>query len=309
MRIGITVLPDLPWTEASRRWRACEELGFDHAWTYDHLVWGGLPDRPWGGATPVLAAAAAVTSTIRLGTLVASPNFRHPYQLFRDAQALEEISGGRFVLGLGAGGNLDAEVLGGPAPALGDRVARFFEMVEVLRRLRSEDHVDHAGRFFATQDARTVGGLARTPYLVAANGPRSVRFAAAAGDGWVTTGPSGPVGLEEWFAGLARSAAQFDEALEAAGRDPGPVWRAVNVDATPHLSGPSGSAPTRFALSSVDFFTEMVGRCAELGFTDVITHWPRAQTAYVGSERVLEQVAADVLPRWRDSAPPADRRG
>ena len=108
MRFGLTLLTDLPWAVARPRWQATEEMGFDHAWTYDHLVWGGLPESPWTTATPVLGAAAQVTSRIGLGTLVVSPNFRHPYLLFRDAQALEDLSDGRFLLGVGTGGNLDA---------------------------------------------------------------------------------------------------------------------------------------------------------------------------------------------------------
>ena len=56
MRFGITILTDLSWAEAAPRWRGAEELGFDHAWTYDHLVWSGLAGAPWRGATPVLAA-------------------------------------------------------------------------------------------------------------------------------------------------------------------------------------------------------------------------------------------------------------
>ncbi|WP_122815948.1 LLM class flavin-dependent oxidoreductase [Nocardioides pantholopis] len=295
MRFGLTLLPDVPWAEASRRWTATEELGFDHAWTYDHLVWGGLPDRPWGGATPVLAAAAAVTSRIRLGTLVAAPNFRHPYQLFRDAQALEDISGGRFVLGLGVGGNVDAQVLGGDPLTVRERVDRFQEFVGLLDRLRTEDHVSGSGRWFGTEDARTVGGLARTPYLIAANGPRSLRFAARAGDAWVTTGPADADSLDAWCAGLAAAAATFGEALVEAGRDPAAVPRAVITDATPHLSGTG-----RYALASVGFFEEVAGRVGELGFTDLITHWPRTDTAYVGTEAVLETVARDVLPRLRD---------
>src|SRR5690348_2839447 len=74
MRFGITILPEHRWREAAPRWRRAEELGFDHAWTYDHLVWAGLPDSPWFGALPTLTAAATVTTRIQLGTFVSSPN-------------------------------------------------------------------------------------------------------------------------------------------------------------------------------------------------------------------------------------------
>ncbi|WP_137293091.1 LLM class flavin-dependent oxidoreductase [Nocardioides dongxiaopingii] len=288
MRFGITLLTDLPWAEARPRWSAVEEMGFDHAWTYDHLVWGGLPDAPWTSSTPVLGAAAQVTSRIGLGTLVASPNFRHPYLLFRDAQALEDLSDGRFLLGVGTGGNLDAEVLGDAPLSVGERVERFQELVRLLLDLRDGDHVTSRGRWFSTAGARTLPPLRRTPLLVAANGPRSLRFAAAVGDGWVTTG--GPADtVDEWFSGLATAVATYDEALTAAGR--GPCPRYLLTDAAPQLGGAG-----RFALTSPEFFAELAGRAAELGFTDLITHWPRPESPYEGSVDVLERVAADVLP-------------
>ena len=285
MRIGITVLTDLPWREAAPRWRAAEEMGFAHAWTYDHLVWGGLPDAPWRAATPVLGAVAATTSQIGLGTLVASPNFRHPYQLLREAQALEDVSDGRFLLGLGTGGDLDSRLLAQPELTVRERVDRFQEDVDLLLRLRAEDHVDADGRWFSVRDARTLPPLARTPLLVAGNGPRSVRYAARVGDGWVTTGPPADTG-EEWVAGLAAASRVLDEELE--GRE---LPRYVLLDSAGTLFGGDG----RTSLSSVEFFTDLVGRVGELGFTDAITHWPRPEPPYAASERVLEQVAA-LLP-------------
>src|SRR6185312_13272512 len=115
MRVGIIILPDQRWSEASRRWRLAEEYGFDSAWTYDHLGWRDLVDGPWFDAVPVLTAAALATSRIRLGTMVASPNFRHPVHFAREVIALDDIAGGRLTLGLGAGGlGFDAAVLGRP---------------------------------------------------------------------------------------------------------------------------------------------------------------------------------------------------
>lgn len=291
MRFGITLLTDQTWREAAPRWRAAEELGFDHAWTYDHLVWGGLAGAPWRGATPVLAAAAGVTSTIRLGTLVSAPNFRHPYQLFRDAQALEDVSDGRFVLGVGAGGDIDSAVLGLTFTRR-ERSDRFEEFVRTLVALREGDHVGFDGVQLTTVDARTAPGLPRTPLLVAANGPRAIRTAVALGDAWVTTGPWG-VSTEEWVRGVAASVAQLDDALAAAGR--GSIDRHLLLDATPSAGLPEG----RTALASPEFFEDLVGRASELGFTDLTCHWPRAEQPYAASDAVLERVAADVLPRWR----------
>lgn len=285
MRIGITLLTDLAWSEAAPRWRAAEDMGFAHAWTYDHLVWGGLPDSPWRAGIPVLAAAAASTSRIGLGTLVASPNLRHPYQLFREAQALEDVSDGRFLLGLGTGGDLDAGVLGTPPLSVRERVDRFQEDVDLLVRLRDDDHVTAQGRWFSVAGARTLPGLSRTPLLVAGNGPRSVRYAARVGDGWVTTGPRAD-SVDEWIDGLRDSSRVLDEALE--GRS---LPRYVLLDSAGTLHG----GPGRTSLSSAGFFTDLVGRVGEIGFTDAVTHWPRPDAPYAASESVLEEVAA-LLP-------------
>lgn len=115
MRFGIVILPEHRWSDAERRWRRAEELGFDHAWTYDHIGWRDLVDGPWFDAVPTLTAAALVTSRIRLGTHVASANFRHPVPFARQVTALDDISRGRFILGVGAGGaGFDSTVLAQP---------------------------------------------------------------------------------------------------------------------------------------------------------------------------------------------------
>src|SRR5450756_907099 len=99
MRIGIILLPQDPWPVARRRWQQAEAYGFDHAWTYDHLAWRSLADEPWLATVPLLAAAAAVTERIPLGTWVASPNFRHPVPFAKDVMGLDDVSGGRLLLG------------------------------------------------------------------------------------------------------------------------------------------------------------------------------------------------------------------
>ena len=280
MRVGITILPEHPWTEAAALWRRAEEYGFDHAWTYDHLVWGGLQDSPWFGALPTLTAAATVTSRIRLGTFVSSPNYRHPYTFLRDLLAVDDISGGRLVCGLGTGGDLDSRILGDDRP-LKERVDRFHEFVELLDRLFREDHVDHQGAHFTTTGARTLPGAVqrpRVPFVVAANGPRSLRLAARLGQGWVTYGRGGDT-LEQWWSGVGALCALLDEAEAAAGRST-PLDRYLSLDGSP-----------QFSLESADVFEDMVGRAGVLGFSDVVTHWPRPGAPYAGTEAVLEEVA------------------
>jgi alkanesulfonate monooxygenase SsuD/methylene tetrahydromethanopterin reductase-like flavin-dependent oxidoreductase (luciferase family) len=290
MRFGLTILPEHRWVQAAPLWRRAEALGFDHAWTYDHLVWGGLPDSPWYGTTPTLTAAAMVTSTIRLGTFVTSPNYRHPVTFMRDLLALDDISGGRVICGIGVGGDIDSALLGGQQLTPRQRVDRLQEFTELLDRLLTTDHVTYVGTYFSAVDARTLPGPVqhpRLPFVMAANGPRSLRIAVQFGAGWVTTGPKVET-MQQWWAALATLCRQLDDKLGEAGRDTATFDRYLNLDSSPC-----------FSLSSLGTFEEMAGRAGQLGFTDVITHWPRPDGPYAGDVRVLESVASDVIPQFR----------
>ncbi|MGO3325078.1 LLM class flavin-dependent oxidoreductase [Gordonia sp. (in: high G+C Gram-positive bacteria)] len=277
MRYGICILPDMPWRTTRPLWRRAEEMGFHHAWTYDHLVWGGLPDSQWFSCMPTLTAAAAVTSRIGLGTYVASPNFRHPAAFAREIQTVADISERRLLVGLGVGGSPDSGILGQPELPVRRRVDRFQEFVGVLDRTLRDDHVTVDGDFFATRDMRLVGGEVRSqvPLILAGNGPRSVRFAARNGDGWVTTGSAADT-LDSWFADVA---ANHDLLVEtAAGRS---IDTYLSLDFAP-------VSP----LASVGAFDDLVGRATAVGFSDVIVHWPREDAPYRGDVTVLEEVAS-----------------
>ncbi|MET4640129.1 LLM class flavin-dependent oxidoreductase [Mycetocola sp. 2940] len=295
MRCGITILPQDHWPQARRKWTAAEEYGFDSAWTYDHLSWRSLADEPWHATIPTLTAAALSTSTIRLGAIVASPNFRHPVPFAKEIATLDDIAGGRLLLGIGAGGTgFDAFVLGQPeytAKERQDRFAEFVSGMDLLLRheLPASGGVSFDGDWFTAVNARMVGAPAqhpRVPFVVAANGPKGMRVAAEYGQGWVTTGQDGAVG-EEWWDSVAEISRRFDDAAISVGTDPLSVDRYLMID--------SGGS---YALESIGRFDEAVGRAADLGFTDVITHWPRADGVYAGSEDILADVAAR-LPALR----------
>lgn len=288
VRVGIVILPEDRWWAAEPKWRAAEEYGFAHAWTYDHLGWRDLVDGPWFSAVPVLTAAAMVTSKIRLGTFVANPNFRHPVPFARELITLDDVSDGRFLLGLGAGGGgYDTTVLGATPLAPGARTARFGEFVELLDRVLIQERTTWRGEHFAAEDARSAPGCVqrpRLPFLVAANGPKAMDVAAKFGSGWVTTGPvTDDDGA--WWDGVAESVKTFHEVLDKRGRRPRSIDHYLNLDSNPVYS-----------LSSVERFRDAALRARELGFTDVVVHWPRSHGVYAGRELVLEQVAADVLP-------------
>jgi alkanesulfonate monooxygenase SsuD/methylene tetrahydromethanopterin reductase-like flavin-dependent oxidoreductase (luciferase family) len=289
MRFGLVILPQYEWPEAGRLWRDAERLGFDHAWTYDHLSWRGLAGERWHATIPTLTAAAMVTEHIRLGTLVASPNYRHPVPFAKDVATLDQIAGGRVVLGLGSGGTgFDARVLGQGELSPRDRYERFREFTEALDRLLrfergSNAGITYWGDEFSADAARMVGEpeqQPRLPFLMAANGPRAMRLAARFGSGWVTTGPQADTDAA-WWAGLGPLVARLDEACDAEGRDPGDLYRVLSLD-----------DESRYSMTSVAAFEDAVGRARELGFTDVISHRPRQHGIYAGSEAVLDEIGS-----------------
>ncbi len=286
------ILPEDRWWAAEPKWRAAEEYGFDHAWTYDHLGWRSLVDGPWFSAVPTLTAAATVTSTIRLGTFVASPVFRHPVPFMRELTTLDDIADGRLLLGIGAGSlGYDNLVMGGGEPTAKERSDRLAEFVEALDGLLRTDKFDYSGEYYRAVGARNLPGPVqrpRIPFLIAANGPRNMKLAARFGGGWVTSGQPAET-LDEWWQGVGALAKRFEQILDETGR--GGVHRYLSLDAAPV-----------FSLTSADAFTDAAGRAAELGFTDIVTHWPRSSGPYAGRETVLEQVVSDVLPNLRDTA-------
>lgn len=286
MRIGVVILPDLSWEEAKPRWQHIEELGFDHGWTYDHLSWRTLADGPWFGALPLLTAAATATSRIRIGTFVASPNFRHPVPFAKEVMTVDHISNGRLMLGTGAGGmGYDFTVLGSEPLTLGQRSERFEEFVELLDQLLTQPVTDYSGQFFSAVGAKMIPGclqVPRVPFLIAANGPRMMRLAAQYGQGWITTGNfEDSDGVEAWWQSVASMSSKLDTVLAEAERDPLTLDRYLHLDAS-----------REYSLQSVGYFDECVGRAAQLGFTDVVVHYPREAGLYAGDVAVLEQIAS-----------------
>ena len=211
----------------------------------------------------------------------------------RELAALDDIGSGRLTLGIGAGGvGADATVLGEPVLAPRDRAARLEEFVELLHLVLTSPSTTWRGRHYAAATTTLAcQQQPRLPFVVAANGPRTMRLAARYGAGWVTTGTyrrDSGVDDETWWSGVAAVAGRFDEVMDEAGRDPLTVDRMLSVDA----------APT-FSLTSLETFTDAVGRAAELGFSDVVVHWPLpGAPVYAAPESVLDDVAA-ALPAVR----------
>jgi alkanesulfonate monooxygenase SsuD/methylene tetrahydromethanopterin reductase-like flavin-dependent oxidoreductase (luciferase family) len=204
LRVGV----QLPEVEREVRWpellaiaRAAEESGFESIWVGDHMLYrgDGRPERgPWDVWT-MLAALAASTQRVRLGPLVASTAFHPPGLIARMAAAIDEVSGGRFVLGVGAGWNeTEFRAFGIP---YGRRVARFEEAFTIIRRLLAGEQVTFEGAHYRVDDAVLLPPPARrVPLMVGSAGPRLVGFAAPhveAWNCWYSQYGNTPVGFAE----------------------------------------------------------------------------------------------------------------
>ncbi|GAB3866951.1 LLM class flavin-dependent oxidoreductase [Nocardioides maradonensis] len=269
------------WPTMRSHWERAEEMGFAGGWVYDHLAWRG--HMPWDDAYASLAAAAAVTSTLRLGTLVTSPNFRTPIPTASAIRTIDRISAGRLTVGIGAGGDSptsDGVVLGREWTPR-ERSDRFAEYVAQLDALLGGVGVSVAGEHWSAVEAPIGAGLVqhpRPPFWVAAGGPRGVRIAAHYGQGWVAN-PSSEAPYLEVRAQVGR----FEAACAEIGRDSDTVPRLLLTGFT--------EEPW---LESVDAFEDLSGRYEELGITDIAIHWPRPDSEWDSDPGVFEAIAE----RW-----------
>ena len=229
LRVGIQ-LPEVErvvrWPEYVAMARAAESAGFDSIWVGDHLVYrgDGLSERgPWE-AWSLLAALAAVTERVQLGPLVACAAFSPPALLAKRAAAVQEISGGRLILGLGAGWN-EAEFRSFGVP-FDQRVSRFEESFEVIRRLMAGERVTLHGAFTDVDDAVLLPAPShRTPLMIGSNSSRMLSIALPHADTWNT--------WFEWYGntadGFAARGREIDAAALAAGRRPEDIRRSACV--------------------------------------------------------------------------------
>ena len=204
--------------------------------------------------------------------------------LAKDLITLDDISGGRLTLGLGAGTDgFDAAVLGIEALTPKQRADRFAELVQHLDTLLTTPDVTVTGEYFSAVEARTIPGCVQTPrvpFAIAATGPRGMRLAVEQGQAWVTTGD--PAVFEEGSAAdsraaIARQIERLEAACEMAGRDPRSLERIL-------LTGFLPENP----LTSVGQFEDFVGAHAELGITEIVVHAPIAGTQFEMNEAVYE---------------------
>jgi alkanesulfonate monooxygenase SsuD/methylene tetrahydromethanopterin reductase-like flavin-dependent oxidoreductase (luciferase family) len=292
MRFGVVVVQDVPWPEWRRRVTEVEALGYDAVYVWDHLVHRTLTvDEPLLDAFGLLSAAAAVTTRIRLGTLVASPTLRHPYVLAKQAMTVDHVSGGRLDLGIGAAGVLrDYEALGIPPWPKREQVDRFRETVECVLAVTG-GATSYAGRYYRGAGLSIAPGRP-LPLTLAAHGPRTMRIAAEHATTWNTIAPR-EVGRAESLATLRDRVAAMDRYAAELGRPP--VRKSV-------LAG-SDDWPVR---RSVEDFTDAVKTLGESGFDEVVLMYPdhpaeRAIGHGPADPDIVRRVA-EVLPDLRQEA-------
>jgi probable F420-dependent oxidoreductase len=251
MKIGL-VLPmsdaDGPgagsWPTLQSLARRADDGGIDSLWLYDHVIFR-FPDQDEGGiheATTLLAAVAAVTRRAELGTIVLGTGFRPPALTAKMAATIDEISGGRLILGLGAGWHEpEYTAFGYPYD---HRVGRFEETLRIILPLTRGERVTFHGRFHDVEDAVLLPKPRRDrmPILIAAKGERMLRLAARHADLWNTAWYGFPDDRS------ASRIADIKAACEAEGRDPGTLELTVGVTidtktADPGRPGASGPLP------------------------------------------------------------------
>lgn len=262
-----------PWAEVCDLAVAAEADGWDGLWYADHY----MPNTPDGEAASgdfhecfaVLSALAATTTRLRLGSLVTPTTMNHPALIANRAATVDRISGGRFVLGMGAGWQVNEhKAFGIELFGAKDRVDRFEEAIEIVSRMLSEDRVSFAGRHFSITDAPCEPKPVQTPLpiLVGTGGVRMLRITARFANEWNTWGSP---------ESAASTMAKFRAACEREGRDPASMR--TSVQALFFMVDDDGTAeklrervPTdRSVIGTTSQLVDAIGGYVDAGFDEV----------------------------------------
>jgi probable F420-dependent oxidoreductase len=294
MKIGITV-PNNWGVEDVRDvvalGQSAEQLGFDSLWAMDHLLNIGfvrdrLDNRPYYHPMAILSFLAARTTRITLGTSVMVLPYHNPIELAKYSATLDQLSGGRFVLGVGAGGTrVESDALGLDFHRRG---AISNEMMRVMRELWTADMPAFSGANWRFDDLRFSPKPVQRPLPMWVGGASrgALKRAATLGDGWHPNGLS----PDDFRAGVE----QITEMATAAGRDPGQIY--LSLRANIRLNPPVGAAPSPFDGSSEDM-VNAIGDYSRVGVEHVVLAPNSGDVARVRDK--MDQIARDVIPAFR----------
>lgn len=277
-----------PYPAIAEQVRRLEAMGFHAAYLGDETPMA-FPGVMGHEAWSLLAALARDTTRIRLGTLVSPMPFRHPLLLAMAASTVDHASGGRVIVGVGAGGGPeDLAGFGQPTMPPAELTARLDEGLGTLDRLLRGETVTREGGFYPTRDGVVERPIQqpRPPIVVAAQVAASIRVVARHGDAWNSLGGQPAFGdrvtRDEAVARTRRQVERLDEACREIGRDPASIRRSVFA----YRAG---------ALESDDALADWIGRYTELGFDEIILFAPRLEPEQAERIAVLERFAADKL--------------
>jgi alkanesulfonate monooxygenase SsuD/methylene tetrahydromethanopterin reductase-like flavin-dependent oxidoreductase (luciferase family) len=278
MRFGIFTFSRAPYVEIARHFQVAEELGFASAWVNDDLMVPDYADfEPW----TLLGALARDTTRIRLGTMVSAITFRHPTFLAAQVATLDQITGGRVIVGLGSGGPPHPYSAFGHADwSPRERVERFEEQAAILDALLRGERVTREGPHYPVREAQLPPPVQqpRPRLVIAAHGDRALRVAARYADGWNTLGGQPfPAGLDpaqrlapaEAVSRTRQLSERLDEICIETGRDPATIERSVLA-----------LCPNPDPFSSLDAFDEYVAGYEAIGIAELIFYWPPVEYSY-----------------------------
>jgi len=222
------------WSDFLAMARLAEEVGFDSVWFVDHMIYrndasGREPQGAWE-CWSILAALAAVTERVELGSLVTATSFRNPALLAKMADTIDEISSGRLILGIGAGWNeVEYRAFGFPYD---HRVDRFAEAFTIIRTLLHDGAIDFEGTYYTARDCELRPRGPRQhgpPLMIGSRGPRMLRL----------TLPHVPI-WNAWFADTSSLPDAYpplrelvDAACQEVGRDPATLERTISMSIDP----------------------------------------------------------------------------
>lgn len=285
-RFGVIVMQDAPADELLAQFRRIEELGFDQAYIADHIGDWRAPDTPFLDGWSLLAAAAVVTSRVKLGPLVNNPILRAPGLVAKQAMTVDQLSGGRLEMGMGAGVfEMDHAAVGSAVWPVRERVRRFAEYVAIVDgAMRSLGKpFSFEGEWYSVRDLPTAPGpVRRPPIIVGGQAPTMLKVAVSHGDVWNTNGQVGAA-VSDIVARTREQNDRLDELCLAAGRDPATLRRQFLLWDTTDPLAPGAS------------LVELVDRLTEAGIEDFVLPWPWESSQM----STFVELASEVIPGLR----------
>jgi F420-dependent oxidoreductase-like protein len=284
-----------PWADLVAETQHIEAAGWHGIWIGDHFMAAAEQNGPWQEAWSVLAGLAALTSRVRLGTLVTGNTYRHPAILAKQVAQVDIISGGRVILGMGAGWQENEHTAYDvPFYDVPERLGRLGESLQIIRSLFENERTSFDGKYYQIKDAPLMPKpvQARLPILIGGGGEKvTLRLVARYADAWNVPGPPEL---------LAAKGKILDEHCEREGRDPKTVWHTGAVllaqDDAARASG-LGRRGGFVTFGEVRQLADLAGQYREAGADELIVHFdPRAPLEQ--RKEWLSAFMADVAPQF-----------